>query len=268
MRPWTGTEKENARLTLTWIRLFPLVLLFAHPSTTQTTAASPAACGDSICLSEILIRTPQPYDAAQVATAQRKADTALEALGHGANFGDVAKKVSDGPSAAYGGALGRFKRGQLAKEIDDKVFAMKVGEVSDVVRTKQGFTILQVTECGGVLPRSSGSIDVLSDTRGVDFGPYLQQVRQEIQTNWYHQIPESALTKKGKVIIEFSIMKDGSVANMRFAQTSGDVSLDRAAWGGVTKASPFPPLTSEFAGPQLTLRLRLYYNFLDKNELE
>jgi len=242
------------------------MILFAHPSATQTTAASPAPSGDSICLSEILIRTPQPYDAAQVATAQHKADTAREAIGHGEKFGDVAKKVSDGPSVAYGGALGRFKRGQLAKEIEDKVFAMKVGEVSEVLRTKQGFTILQVTECGGILPRSSG-VEILSDTKGVDFGPYLRQVRQKIQPRWYHQIPESALTKKGEVIIEFSIMKDGGVANMRFVETSGDVSLDRAAWGGVSEASPFPPLPSEFAGPQLTLTLSFHYNF-DKNELE
>ena len=256
-------------MTLTWIRFFPLLLLFAHPSTTQTTAASSESNSDSICLSEILFSTRQPYDPAQVASAQHNANSAREAIRQGGKFGDIARKVSDGPSAAYGGALGRFKRGQLAKEIEEKVFAMKVGDVTDVVRTKQGFTILQVTECGGVIGASgsSGSIEILSDTKGVDFGPYLQRLRQDVQANWYRQIPEPALKKKGKVIIEFSIMKDGSVANMRFVETSGDASLDRAAWGGVTKANPFPPLPSEFAGAHLVLRLRFYYNF-DKDELE
>src|SRR5437763_7628254 len=59
---------------------------------------------------------------------------------------DVAKKYSDGPSAADGGALGLFKRGQLAKELEDKTFAMKAGEVTDVIRTKQGYVILKVVD--------------------------------------------------------------------------------------------------------------------------
>ena len=74
---------------------------------------------------------------------------------------------------------------------------MKAGDVSDVIRTKQGFVILQVTECHS----GTGSIEILSDTQGVDFGPYLQRVRDDIQTNWYRQIPLSVQTKKGKVTI-------------------------------------------------------------------
>jgi len=64
----------------------------------------------------------------------------------GTAFDEVAKKGSDGPTAAQGGDLGFFKRGTLAKELEEKTFAMKVGETSDVVRTKQGFLILKVTE--------------------------------------------------------------------------------------------------------------------------
>ncbi len=61
-------------------------------------------------------------------------------------FEDIAKKYSDGPSAADGGALGMFKRGQLAKELEDKTFAMKAGDVTDVIRTKQGYVILKVVD--------------------------------------------------------------------------------------------------------------------------
>ena len=39
-----------------------------------------------------------------------------------------------------------FKRGQLAKELEDKTFAMKSGEVTDVIRTKQGYVILKVVD--------------------------------------------------------------------------------------------------------------------------
>ena len=64
----------------------------------------------------------------------------------GASFEDVAKKDSDGPSAADGGALGTFERGKLAKELEDRTFAMKAGEITDVIRVKQGYAILKVND--------------------------------------------------------------------------------------------------------------------------
>ena len=70
----------------------------------------------------------------------------LKQIQDGADFEDVAKKYSDGPSAADGGALGIFKRGQLAKELEDKTFAMKAGDITDVIRTKQGYVILKVVD--------------------------------------------------------------------------------------------------------------------------
>jgi len=85
-------------------------------------------------------------DEERVAAAQKKADELLAEIRKGTAFEDVAKKNSDGPSAAQGGALGYFKRGTLAKPLEDKTFAMKAGDVSDVIRTKQGFVILKVNE--------------------------------------------------------------------------------------------------------------------------
>ncbi len=97
--------------------------------------------------------TPAPaaaagnYDeAAALAAAQAKANDVLEQIRKGASFEDIAKKYSDGPSAAQGGDLGLFKRGALAKELEDKTFAMKAGDISDVIRTKQGYVILKVNQ--------------------------------------------------------------------------------------------------------------------------
>jgi peptidyl-prolyl cis-trans isomerase SurA len=88
----------------------------------------------------------QQAEAAALAAAEAKANDLLKQIRAGAGFEDVAKKNSEGPSAAQGGDLGVFKRGTLAKEIEDKAFAMKTGEVTDVMRTKQGFIILKVTD--------------------------------------------------------------------------------------------------------------------------
>lgn len=119
----------------------------------------------------------------------------------------------------------------------------------------------------GAHGRQLGALDILSDTQGVDFGPYLQRIVEDVRQNWYRLIPESAEMKKGKLAIEFAITKDGSIADMRLVATSGDAALDRAAWGGIFSSNPFPPLPSEFTGPYLALRFRFYYN-PDKSDLE
>lgn len=120
--------------------------------------------------------------------------------------------------------------------------------------------------------RAFGALDVLSDTMGVDFGPYLARVLHDVKVNWYNLIPESArppIMKKGKVAIEFAILKNGSVAGMRLEQggSSGDAALDRAAWGGITASNPFPPLPQEFGGQYLALRFHFFYN-PDKTDLQ
>jgi len=117
-------------------------------------------------------------------------------------------------------------------------------------------------------PSSSvkSDMDILSDTMGVDFGPYLSRVLHDVRINWYNLIPEVArppIMKRGKVSIEFVIEKDGRVAGMRINSPSGDVSLDRAAWGGISGSNPFPPLPGEFRGPYLQLRFHFYYNPLN-----
>jgi peptidyl-prolyl cis-trans isomerase SurA len=116
---------------------------------------------ETIRLSEILISTDaKPNDSTDEAhrlqAAQEKADDLLAQIRKGAKFDEVAKKNSDGPTAPQGGDLGVFKRGTLAKELEDKTFAMKPNDVSDVIRTKQGFVILKVAEhhSAGVPPLS------------------------------------------------------------------------------------------------------------------
>jgi outer membrane biosynthesis protein TonB len=115
---------------------------------------------------------------------------------------------------------------------------------------------------GGGSKVGSG-LDVLSDTMGVDFGPYLSRIVAVVRMNWYNLIPEEArppMLKKGKVAIEFSILPDGKVVGMRLIGESGDIALDRAAWGGITSSNPFSPLPTEFQGPYLALRFYFYYN--------
>lgn len=112
-------------------------------------------------------------------------------------------------------------------------------------------------------PGLQGGAEILSDTMGVDFGPYMQRVIFDTKRAWYPIIPEAAqppLLKQGRVGIRFKILPDGSVKEMILELPSGDVSLDRAAWGGITGASPYPPLPKEFKGKFLELRFFFLYN--------
>jgi peptidyl-prolyl cis-trans isomerase SurA len=118
---------------------------------------------ESVRLSEILIAPKMPVKPAPAAgekaappteeetasaleAAKAQAEDLLDQFHKGAKFADLAKKFSNGPSAKDGGDLQRFKRGELSKELEDKVFALKPGEVTDVIRTKQGYVILQATD--------------------------------------------------------------------------------------------------------------------------
>jgi peptidyl-prolyl cis-trans isomerase SurA len=113
---------------------------------------------EQVRLSEILVpvATPKGPDGKDipgaeptpeaVAAAETKAKELYEKISKGASFEETAKAESQGPTAAQGGDLGYFKRGALAKELEDKTFAMKGGQVAEPIRTKQGFVILKVAE--------------------------------------------------------------------------------------------------------------------------
>jgi TonB family protein len=102
---------------------------------------------------------------------------------------------------------------------------------------------------------------ILSDTRGVDFGPYLARVIYVVRQNWYAVIPESArLGEKGRVGIVFEIVKDGSVPQIRLVASSGSGALDRAALASIRASNPFPPLPQQFTGQHLVLQFVFLYN--------
>jgi len=111
---------------------------------------------EQVTLSEILVAPVKPDPNSkeappeptpdQIAAAEKRANELLAEIKGGAKFEEVAKKNSDGPTASQGGELGDFKRGMLSKDLEDKTFAMKAGDVTDVIRTRQGFIILKVTE--------------------------------------------------------------------------------------------------------------------------
>lgn len=110
---------------------------------------------------------------------------------------------------------------------------------------------------------SRGPVDVLSDTGGTNLSGYLTQMLSKIKTRWYQQIPESAhgpTMKKGRVSIQFRIMKDGKVIGQHYTENSGDTGLDQAAYQAIADSSPLPALPGDFPCDDVAIRVHFYYN--------
>lgn len=104
----------------------------------------------------------------------------------------------------------------------------------------------------------SGGVQVLSDTQGVDFGPYMRHSVHETERAWDPLIPDEVnppLNKSGLVQIRFKILPNGRVmeGSMVLEGRSGDTAIDRSAWGAIL-GSNYPPLPKEFHGPYIEVR--------------
>jgi peptidyl-prolyl cis-trans isomerase SurA len=159
---------------------------------------------EQVVLAEIMVSTATPgpaatdkqqapqlaEDPARVVAAETKAKELLDQIHKGAKFEDVAKKSSEGPTAADGGIIGAFKRGALAKELEDKVFEMKAGDVSDVIRTKQGFIILKVVEhqTAGIAPEKDVQQQIMDTLYYQRLQPALRSYLTKLREDAYIDI--------------------------------------------------------------------------------
>lgn len=100
---------------------------------------------EQVALSAIEIKTEGKKES-EIPTLKEKANTVRKKALEGEDFAELAKRYSDGSTAAQGGELGIYKRGELSKELEDTVFAMKKNQLTEVIETKSGFLILKVME--------------------------------------------------------------------------------------------------------------------------
>jgi peptidyl-prolyl cis-trans isomerase SurA len=124
-------------------------------------------------------------DSADVAELKKKADTALKRVKDGEDFGEIAKRYSDGATAKQGGYLGQYKRGELSPQLEEVVFKLKKNDLTDVMETKQGFLIIQVLEHydEGQQPLDKVENEIMDKLYGERMEPalreYLKTLREE-----------------------------------------------------------------------------------------
>jgi peptidyl-prolyl cis-trans isomerase SurA len=100
-----------------------------------------------IQVAHILIRLNQQATPEEMAVAKLRADSVYKALKGGADFAELAKKVSQDPgSAQQGGMLPFVQRGQLVKEFEDAAYALQPDQMSEIVQTPFGYHIIKMKE--------------------------------------------------------------------------------------------------------------------------
>jgi peptidyl-prolyl cis-trans isomerase SurA len=145
---------------------------------------------EQVRLSEILVPTPDNATQAQIDQAQATANDVVAKLKAGAKFEDLAKQYSGGPNADAGGDLGEFKRGQLAKVLEDQTFPLQPGESTAPIRTRQGFVVLKVTEhqAAGIQPLSAVDQQVQQAMYETAIQPALRTYLTDLREKAYIEI--------------------------------------------------------------------------------
>jgi peptidyl-prolyl cis-trans isomerase SurA len=139
---------------------------------------------EMVSLREILVSTGNGSPE-QVAAAEKKAKGLVEKARKGeAKFTDLARQSSDASTATSDGELGAFKRGDLAKEIDDLVFKHDKGYVTDPILRPAGFEIYRVEEHYAAGQASEDEVEsdinarLMEPRAGAKVRDYLTQLRQ------------------------------------------------------------------------------------------
>lgn len=102
-------------------------------------------------------------------------------------------------------------------------------------------------------PNDRPGIDAI---READFGPYMRDLQRRIKMNW--DPPKGNESKR--VVLLFSISRDGRLLNVKVSKTSGVPAADRAAVSAVQLSAPFKPLPSEFKGSKVDIQFTFDYN--------
>ena len=143
---------------------------------------------ESVRASHILIRVDEKADAAAKKKARAEIDAVLKQAKAGADFAKLAEQHSQDTSAAQGGDLNYFPKGQMVPAFDKVAFELKPGQLSGVVTTQFGYHIIKVTD------RKPG--------RTVPFEESSQQIKQFLTEQKKQQHTEGfidALKKKAKI---------------------------------------------------------------------
>jgi peptidyl-prolyl cis-trans isomerase SurA len=171
---------------------------------------------EQVVLSEILLST-EGKSPEEIAAVQKKAEDLRNRVIRGDDFNEIAKRYSEGSTAKDGGELGTFKKGEMAPQLEEVVFKMDKGQITEVIQTKPGFEILKVDNhyLAGLQPMDKVENEIMNRLYMVKMQPqmrdYLGQLREESYVMVKPGYTDSAAVAGASVIQEVSPTPDAAV---------------------------------------------------------
>ncbi len=162
---------------------------------------------EEVDLSEIFLKT-DGKTADQIAAIKKQADEIHTRIENGEDFAALAKRYSEGPAKDDGGELGEYQRGQLAKPLEDAVFKLDKGGITDAMQTQTGFIILKVNAHydAGLQPLDKVETDITNRLYAQKMEPalrdYLEQLREESYIRIRAGYTDTSAVQGGSVIEE------------------------------------------------------------------
>jgi peptidyl-prolyl cis-trans isomerase SurA len=170
---------------------------------------------EQVVLSEIFLST-EGKSPEEIASVERKADDLRNRVVKGEDFNEIAKHFSEGSTAKDGGELGTFEHGQLSKQLEDIVFKLDKGQMTDVIQTKTGFEILKVEAHfeAGLQPLDKVENEIMNRIYAQKMQPtmreYLGQLREQSYVMVKPGYTDSAAVPGASVIQEVAPTPDAA----------------------------------------------------------
>jgi hypothetical protein len=100
--------------------------------------------------------------------------------------------------------------------------------------------------------------DIQFDSKGVEFGPWLRRFVAQVKRNWI--IPQAAWTQKGRVVIQFFVLKDGTILDIRVVQPASIEGFTTAAFNALKMSNPTVALPPEYPTDRVFFTVTFHYN--------
>ncbi len=102
------------------------------------------------------------------------------------------------------------------------------------------------------------SLSIQFDRKGVDFDPWMHDLRTRLRANWH--IPIAAMRSKGHVVVTLSVNRNGTISDLAVLRPSPIANFNSSAYHAVASAGPLPPLPSTYPDGSAFLAITFYFN--------
>ncbi len=110
--------------------------------------------------------------------------------------------------------------------------------------------------------QSDQGADIQFDSKGIDFGPWIRRFIAQVKRNWF--VPQAAMLLKGHVVIQFNVLRNGTLTDIKIVQKSGIDAFDIAAFNSLKLSNPTMVLPPDYPDDKVLFTVTFHYNERDR----